>query len=162
VEEELGGGGSFSFSVFVVLWTVVSQQRHAALFAMLDNHLLLTSHTPQTNNHTMATQQSKAAIESMAKAAIESMAKAVYEQCLQAPSGYLFSVAEIQGLVPGKNNLELTQRVINELLQTRSLSALTQGSQTVFRAVPTDYAEKYEMADSVPCRVRCADGVAAG
>ena len=77
------------------------------------------------------------------QAVIESLAKAVYEQCLQAPSGYLFSIAELQDLVPGKNNLELTQKVVNELLRARSLSALTQGSQTVFRAVPTEYAEKY-------------------
>ncbi|PWW75639.1 RNA polymerase Rpc34 [Tuber magnatum] len=76
------------------------------------------------------------------QSSIDAMARAVYEQCLQAPSDYLFSVSELQDLVPGKNNLELTQKVLNELLRTRSLSALTRGSQTVFRSVPKDFAEK--------------------
>jgi len=82
----------------------------------------------------MATQPSQSSI--------DAMAKAVYEQCLQAPSDYLFSVSELQDLVPGKNNLELTQKILNELLRTRSLSALTRGSQTVFRSVPKDFADK--------------------
>lgn len=74
---------------------------------------------------------------------IDTLAAAVYESCLKAPSDQLFSISELQGMVPGKNNLEVTQRVLNELLRTRSLSALTQGNQTVFKAAARDYADKY-------------------
>lgn len=73
---------------------------------------------------------------------IDTLAAAVYESCLKAPSDQLFSISELQSMVPGKNNLEVTQRVLNELLRTRSLSALTQGNQTVFKAAARDYADK--------------------
>lgn len=79
----------------------------------------------------------------MPQIVVDTLAAAVYETCLKAPSDQLFSIAELQNMVPGKPSLEATQRVLNELLRTRSLSALTQGNQTVFKAAPKDYADKY-------------------
>lgn len=84
-----------------------------------------------------------AAMAQMPQATVDTLAAAVYETCLKAPSDQLFSIAELQNMVPGKPSLEATQRVLNELLRTRSLSALTQGNQTVFKAAPKDYADKY-------------------
>ncbi|KAH8153784.1 uncharacterized protein LAJ45_01551 [Morchella importuna] len=73
---------------------------------------------------------------------IDTLAASVYEQCLQAPTGFLFSISQLQEMVPGKSNLEVTQHVLNELLRTRSLSAMTQGNQTLFKAAARDYADK--------------------
>jgi DNA-directed RNA polymerase III subunit RPC6 len=73
---------------------------------------------------------------------IQEFAERVYEQCLQAPSDYLFSVDELQEMTPGKTNLEVASRVINELLVRRQLQTLTQGGASVFRAVPKDVIEK--------------------
>ena len=74
---------------------------------------------------------------------IQAFAEKVYEQCLQAPSDYLFSVDELQELTPGKNNLDITSKVINELLRTRQLQTLTQGGASVFKAVPKEVIEKF-------------------
>jgi DNA-directed RNA polymerase III subunit RPC6 len=79
---------------------------------------------------------------------IQEYAEKVYEQCLQAPRDYLFSVDELQEMTPGKGGLELASRVINELLRSRQLQPLTQGSQSVFKAVPKDVIEKYALAIS--------------
>ncbi|KAL7275086.1 34-kDa subunit of RNA polymerase III (C) [Rhizina undulata] len=76
------------------------------------------------------------------KATIENIAASVYEQCLQAPSDYLFSIPELQQMVPGKNNAEVTTQVINELLSSRSFTALKQGNHTVFRVLAKDFADK--------------------
>lgn len=84
------------------------------------------------------------------QAVVDSLAATVYEACLKAPSDQLFSIAELQNMVPGKPNIEAIQRVLNELLRTRSLSALTQGNQTVFKAAPKDYADKYVNATPEP------------
>jgi DNA-directed RNA polymerase III subunit RPC6 len=74
---------------------------------------------------------------------IQEFAAQVYDRCLQAPTGYLFSVQELSEMTPGKSNLEVTNRVLNELLRTRQLQPLTQGGQPVFKAIPKDVIEKY-------------------
>lgn len=74
---------------------------------------------------------------------IQELADSVYERCLQAPTGYLFSVQELHDLTPGRYNMEVTQRILNELLGKRQLQALTQGGQPVFRAISQDVLEKY-------------------
>lgn len=73
---------------------------------------------------------------------IQQLAADVYEQCLQAPSAYLFSVHEIQEMTPGKTNIEVTSRVLNELLRMRQLQAMMQGTENVFKVVPRDVIEK--------------------
>lgn len=73
---------------------------------------------------------------------VQDFASKVYEQCLQAPTGQLFTVTELQDLIPGKGNLEVTNRVLNELLRTRQLQPLTQGGQSVFKAISKDVIEK--------------------
>ena len=73
---------------------------------------------------------------------IQDFASKVYEQCLQAPSARLFTVNELQELIPGRGNLEITNRVLNELLRTRQLQPLTQAGQSVFKAIPPDVIEK--------------------
>jgi hypothetical protein len=73
---------------------------------------------------------------------IQEFSAKVYEKCLQAPTGYLFSVQELSEMTPGKVNIEVTNRVLNELLRTRQLQALTQGGQHVFKAISKDVLEK--------------------
>lgn len=73
---------------------------------------------------------------------IQELAGTVYEQCLQAPTGYLFSVQELHDLTPGRYNMEVTQRILNELLGKRQLQALTQGGAPVFKAISRETLEK--------------------
>lgn len=73
---------------------------------------------------------------------IKELADAVYENCLQAPSGYLFSVQELHDLTPGRYNMEVIQRIINELLGKRQIQALTQAGQPVFKAISRETLEK--------------------
>ncbi|KAI5785945.1 RNA polymerase Rpc34 [Geopyxis carbonaria] len=79
---------------------------------------------------------------SVSHTAIQEMALAVYSQCLQAPTGYLFSVQELQDMTPGRSNVEVTNRILNELLRSRQLAPLTQGGQPVFKALSKDILEK--------------------
>jgi DNA-directed RNA polymerase III subunit RPC6 len=75
-------------------------------------------------------------------ATIQEFASDVYEQCLQAPSGYLFTIQELTDMTPGKANIEVTSKVLNELLRDRRIQAMTQGTQNVFRVVSKEMIEK--------------------
>lgn len=78
----------------------------------------------------------------VSEATVDKLAASLYEECLKAPSGQLWSIAELQKMVPGKNPIELTQRILNELLQAKSFNVLMQGKQTLFKAIPRDIVDK--------------------
>lgn len=75
---------------------------------------------------------------------VRQLAETLYEKCLQAPSGYLFTVKELQDLMTGRKSNEVVQRILNELLRTRKFQAMTKpGGIPVFKAIPVETLEKY-------------------
>lgn len=77
------------------------------------------------------------------EAALAELVETVYERCLQEPADHIFTLGELQAMVPARNNAEMSQNVLNALSRSRRLAVMIQGNQTVFRIITKEQSEKW-------------------